>query len=37
MVIAMKAKARFRLRITAYTPETIPMARLAEYMRELLC
>jgi hypothetical protein len=35
MVIAMKANARFRLRITAYTPETIPMARLAEYMREL--
>lgn len=24
----------FNLRITAYTPETIPMSRLAEYMRE---
>lgn len=25
----------FRFRIEAYTPETIPMARLAEYLREL--
>lgn len=35
MGVAMKANPRFRLRITAYTPATIPMARLAEYMREL--
>src|SRR3982750_62058 len=31
----MPTNARFRFRITAYTPDTIPMARLAEYMREL--
>lgn len=31
----MDDRTRFRLRITAYTPDTIPMARLAEYMRSL--
>ena len=31
----MKDAARFHLKISAYSPETIPMARLAEYMQEL--
>lgn len=31
----MKDASRFSLKITAYSPATIPMARLAEYMREL--
>jgi hypothetical protein len=30
----MNEATRFRLRVTAYTPETIPMARLAQYMQE---
>lgn len=30
---AMDNRIRFRLRITAYSPDTIPMARLAEYMQ----
>lgn len=30
-----KAGAEFRFRIDAYTPKTLPMARLAEYMAEL--
>jgi hypothetical protein len=32
---AMTDPNRFQLRVTAYTPSTIPMARLAEYMQEL--
>lgn len=31
----MKNRSVFRLRITAYSPDTIPMARLAEYMQGL--
>lgn len=30
----MQDRTRFQLKVTAYTPETIPMARLAEYMQE---
>jgi hypothetical protein len=31
----MDGPARFRLRVTAYTPDSIPLARLAEYMAGL--
>lgn len=31
----MDGPARFRLRVTAYTPNSIPLARLAEYMEGL--
>lgn len=31
----MDKSSRYRLRITAYTPETIPLSRLACYMQEL--
>lgn len=31
----MNGPARFRLRVTAYTPDSIPLARLAEYMEGL--
>lgn len=33
--LTMDKSSRYRLRITAYTPETIPMSRLACYMQEL--
>ncbi len=31
----MSENVRYRLRITAYSPETIPMARLGEYMQNM--
>jgi hypothetical protein len=33
--LAMNKSHRYKLRLTAYTPDTIPMSRLAAYMAEL--